>query len=351
MSAACQQLDGAARWAMSLSDVSRLLSDAQWLTHRYDPEQDAFQYRHVQRSQHRSVPFLTDECLGAEPVPVVVGSSEAVALAPPPAPIHFIFHSAYCASTMLLRALDVSGSAMGLSEPVILNDLIGWQRRGADPGRLGAVLDGVLGQLARPFAPGEAVVVKPSNVFNGLAMRTMALRPESRAVLLYSPLPEFLLSVARKGLWCRLWTRELLEGLLQDGLVDLGFEPRDYFRQSDLQVAAVGWLAQQALFGQLARQFGQARIAALDSETLTKDPSAAVAKAARHLGLPAASYEAHPAYARNSKSGKNFAAGERQDDQTRTRQAHGDEIDMVVSWANAVAQNAGVATALPNPLR
>lgn len=336
---------------MTSSDVSRLLADAEWLAHRYDPQQDAFHYRHVQRSRHRSVPFLTDEYLGEDPAPLVVRSSDATALAPAPATIHFIFHSAYCASTMLLRALDVSGSAMGLSEPVILNDLVGWKRRGADAGRHGALLDGVLQQLARPFAPGEAVVLKPSNVFNGLAMSTMALRPESRAVLLYSPLPEFLLSVARKGLWCRLWTRELLQNMLQDGLVDLGFEPRDFFRQSDLQVAAVGWLAQQALFGRLAREFGPARVASLDSETLTKRPSATVAKAARHLGLPAASYEAHPAYLRNSKSGDDFAAGERQNDQMRTRQAHGDEIDMVVTWANAVAKHAGVATELPYPLR
>ncbi len=333
---------------MTSSDVSRLLADAEWLAHRYDPQQDVFHYRHVPRAQHRNVPFLTNECLGEEPTPVVV--RDATALTPPPAPIHFIFHSAYCASTMLLRALDVSGSAMGLSEPVILNDLVGWQRRGADPGRHGAVLDDVLRQLARPFAPGEAVVVKPSNIFNGLIMSTMSLRPQSRAVLLHSPLPEYLLSVARKGLWCRLWTRELLEGMLQDGLVDLGFEPRDFFRQSDLQVAAVGWLAQQALFGRLAHEFGPERIASLDSETLTGDPADIVAKVARHLGLPAASYEAHPAYQRNSKSGDNFAAGERQEDQRRARQAHGDEIDMVVTWASAVAKQAEVATALPYPL-
>lgn len=335
---------------MTSSDVSRQIADAEWLAHRYDPQQDAFQYRHVPRARHRSVPFLTDEYLGEEPAPVIVRSKDATALAPAPAPIHFIFHSAYCASTMLVRALDVSGSAMGLSEPVVLNDLVGWRRRGADPRRHGVLLDGVLQQLARPFAPGEAVVVKPSNVFNGLALSTMALRPESRAILLYSPLPEFLLSVARKGLWCRLWTRELLEGMLQDGLVDLGFEPRDFFRQSDLQVAAVGWLAQQALFDRLARQFGPARVATLDSETLTGQPAATVASVARHLGLPAASYEAHPAFLRNSKSGDDFAAGERQDDQVRARQAHGDEIDMVVAWAGEVAKRAGLATALPYPL-
>src|SRR3546814_5052793 len=65
----------------------------------------------------------------------------------------------------------------------------------------------------------------------------MALRPDTKALLLHAPLPEFLLSVARKGLWCRLWARELLEGLIRENLVDLGFETRDYFRLSDLQVA------------------------------------------------------------------------------------------------------------------
>ena len=92
-------------------------------------------------------------------------------------------------------------------------------------------------------------------------MGALMLRPQARALLLHAPIEEFLLSVARKGMWCRLWARELLEGLLQEGMVDLGFEPRDYLRQTDLQVAGVGWLAQQMQFHRIARQFGEERIA------------------------------------------------------------------------------------------
>src|SRR3546814_9032762 len=98
----------------------------------------------------------------------------------------------------------------------------------------------------------------------------MALRPDTKALLLHAPLPEFLLSVARKGLWCRLWARELLEGLIRENLVDLGFETRDYFRLSDLQVAAVGWLAQQRLFVALANRFPD-RVRTLDSERLRSE--------------------------------------------------------------------------------
>ena len=251
---------------------------------------------------------------------------------------------------MLVRALDVTGSAMGLSEPVVLNDMVGWRRRGADPRFHGKVLDDTLNQLARPFGAGEAVVVKPSNIFNGLATGALTIRPTSRAVLLYAPLEEFLISVAGKGMWCRLWVRELLEGMLKERLVDLGFEPRDYFRQTDLQIAGVGWLAQQTLFHRMIAHFGSDRIVTLDSETLTRDAPTSVASVAKQFELKAcdrANYAAHPAILRNSKSGDEFAPGQRQSDQRRTREAHADEIEKVAEWVRVVGERQGIVLELP----
>ena len=235
----------------------------------------------------------------------------------------------------------------------MLNDMAGWRKRGADVRKHAMVMNDVLGQLSRPFGPGEAVVLKPSNIFNGLAMGALHIRPKSKALLLYSPLDEFLLSVARKGLWCRLWVRELLEGMLQDGMVDLGFEARDYFRQSDLQVAGVGWLAQHVQFHRMAKHYGPERIATLDSETLTQDPAATVAMVAAHFSLrdrDAADYAEHPAILRNSKSGAAFERGERQMDQARAREAYGDEIEKVAEWLRVIADQRGVTLGLPFPL-
>ena len=333
--------------------LQTIIGDAAWLCHRYDPQYDAFQYRRVERSRHRTVPFLTDSCLGAVERPATVTLADAIPFTPSPAPLHFIFHSAFCASTMLTRALDLEGSAMGLSEPVVLNDIVGWRRRGAEPRQSGSVLAAALGQLARPWGPGEAVVVKPSNVFNGLAAGALMLSPQSRGVLLTAPLPVFLASVARKGLDCRLWVRELLEGLVEEGMVDLGFEPRDYFRQTDLQVAAVGWLAQQMLFMRMIERFPE-RLVSLDSERLTDDPAASVAGVARFLGLgrsDEADYRDHPALSRDSKSGAAFGSGQRRRDREMAEQAHGDEIAKVVAWATAVADNACIPMTLPSALR
>src|SRR3546814_9488708 len=85
---------------------------------------------------------------------------------------------------------------------------------------LARLLGDALLLLARRWGPAETLVVKPSNILAGLMVPMMALRPDTKALLLHAPLPEFLLSVARKGLWCRLWARELLEGLIRENLVD-----------------------------------------------------------------------------------------------------------------------------------
>ena len=335
--------------------VTAIVADAEWLAHRYDPEHDAFHFRRVARAARAEVPFLTDLHLGEENAPVVLRRSDCRAAATAqgvvPAPLHFLFHSAYCASTMLAQALDQSGISTSLSEPVLLNDMVGWRRRGAAARDHARAMDDALTMLARGFTAEEAIVVKPSNIVNPLARGALTLRPEARAILLYAPLRAFLLSVARKGLWCRLWCRELLENYLADGFVQLGFEARDYFRQSDLQVAAVGWLAQQQAFAALI-DWAPNRIASLDSEILTRDPVAAVSAAMDHLNLAGdrGAIADHPALGRNSKSGTPFAKGERQRDLAEAEAAYGEEIAQVVGWAEAVADQAGIPLTLPAPL-
>lgn len=329
--------------------ISAIVGEATWLAHRYDPGHDAFHFRAVSRAVRGSVPFLTDEYLGGPGEPVVIRRADCYEASR--APLHFLFHSAYCASTMLTQALDRPGIASSLSEPVLLNDMVGWRRRGADSREHGRVMADALSLLGRPFAAGEAVVIKPSNIFNPLMRGALMVRPDARAILLHAPLRAFLLSVARKGLGCRLWGRELLENYLTDGFVQLGFEARDYFRQSDLQVAAVGWLAQQQAFAALAA-WAPDRIATLDSETLTGNPAAAVAAATRHFGLDAdeARIAAHPALTRNSKSGAAFAPGERQRDLAAAEAAYGEEIDQVLRWAEVVADQTAIPFALSNAL-
>lgn len=336
--------------------VSDKLRDAEWLCHRYDPQHDAFHYIQVPREVHRRVTFLTDEYLPKGPPPVVVRREDATAGAGRPAPLHFIFHSAFCLSTLMARAFDCPGYAMGLKEPVVLNDLVGWRLRGGEPAAIGKVLNDTLAIMARPFADGEAVIVKPSNLLNGLAGAMMRLRPAAQALFMYAPLDTFLKSVAKKGMWGRVWIRDLYVKQLKEGLIDLGFEQDQYLAMTDLQVAATCWLAQHALFAKLIGAFGQDRIRPIDSEQLLANPHHSLTAIASHFRLPLPvdmidGIANGPAFTSHSKFGGAFSAGARQAEYDEAMKLHGEEIEKVSAWAKAVADNAGVSFALPGSIQ
>jgi hypothetical protein len=130
----------------------------------------------------------------------------------------------------------------------------------------------------------------------------------------------------------------------------LGFTPQDYLGQTDLQVAAMGWLAQHALFARMAAQFGP-RVATLDSEVLLARPAAAMAALCSLFEVPldVAAVVAGPAFTQNSKEGGAFSAEARLAERA-AEAVHADEIEKVSVWAEAVAKAAGVPLDLPRPL-
>nr|WP_310524464.1 hypothetical protein [Polymorphobacter sp.] len=330
--------------------LARIARDPLWFPHRYDPGQDAVHFRQFSREVHRKATFITDEYLPTGE-PMVIGRVEAMATNPERAPLHFIFHSAFCCSTVLARALDLPGVAMGLKEPPLLNDLIGWQHRGGTAAQIASVLDDGLTLLGRPFSAGEAIVIKPSNVVNGLAPGMMTMRPASRALLLHCPLRSFLGSIAKKGMTGRLWARDLLVKQLAEGLHGFGYSGNDYLGQTDLQAAAIGWLAQHALFARMIDHF-PGRIRSIDSETLMADPGGSMQALAAFYGLSidVEAVVAGPAFTTHSKFGHDFSGDDRDSEVQESLGLHADEIEKVAIWTEAVAKSAGVPMVLPAPL-
>ncbi|WP_344708474.1 hypothetical protein [Sphingomonas humi] len=326
-----------------------------WLAHRYDPTHDAVHLRRVDRATRARVPFLTDEELGGPGEPQVIRRADLAALRTAAVPAQFIFHSAYCCSTLLANAYDRPGQAFSLKEPVILNDLVGWRHRGAPPERLGPMLGEAVELLARPFERGERCIIKPSNVVNGFAPALLAMQPEARALLLYAPLEVYLGSIAKKGLWGRRWVRDLLSKQLREQLVLPGFSAEDYFLQTDLQVAAVGWLAQHALYHRLAAKFPE-RVRSLDSEVLLERPHEALAALDQLFGVACSDEDRGrviaTVFSRNAKNpqGERYSAADRKAAQVEAVGQYEDEIAKVLEWARAVAENAGVPMSGPLPL-
>ena len=324
-----------------------IVGNADYLAHRYDEVADGFRFVHVPRDVHRSCTFITDEHLPDVDKYELISRADLADMPVPSVPVHFIFHSAYCCSTMMARAFDIPGVAMGLKEPVVLNDMIGWRRRGANQQKLAAVLDKSLELLARPMGDDRAVIVKPSNICTPLAIPSLKLRPESKALLLYAPLESYLQSIAKKEMWGRIWVRDVLIGTLKDGYAVGGFSPEELLQLTDLQVAAIGWLSQHAAFARIIEAIGSDRVATLDSDSFLANRRTTLEALNWFFALEMSEEkiaEIRQGSAFNShskldqaKRGAVFDADARKAEQSQVAALHGSEITMVSQWAKAVA--------------
>lgn len=333
-----------------MTSTAAVLADPEWLPHRYDEAADAFRFVHVPRAKHRAVTFLTDEHLADTDRFVAVPRTDIDKRGLTAAPLHFVIHSAYCCSTLVARMFDLPAVSMGLKEPQVLNDLVGWRQRGADPNRLAAVLDVTLALLSRPFGAGEAVVVKPSNIVNSLAPAMLGLRSNARMIQLYAPARDYLASIAVKGLWGRQWVRKVLLMQAREQALTHPFGAEELIELTDLQAAGLGWLSNHGIFAQMRARFGEERVAICDSRTLLQDREATVRASYAHLGIEidasqVAEVAAGEAFTTNSKDRSAYSSEDRDAVQRRARDAHGEEIDMVATWVEALARDAGIDAA------
>ncbi|WP_109354178.1 hypothetical protein [Sphingorhabdus sp. EL138] len=337
----------------ALAEISQ---NPDYLAHRYDEHNDAFRFIPVDRELHRNSTFLTDKILPDNLPVFAFDRKDVVAANPPKGRVHYIFHSAYCCSTMLARALDIKGISMGFKEPVVLNDLVGWKRRGANPRDVAEVLDQSIDLLARPFGAGETVIIKPSNVVNILAIVMLAMRPDAKAILLHAPLKTYLRSIAKKDLWGRMWVRELFIGQMKDQMIaPFGMSNEDMLMLTDLQVAAVGWLAQHAVFTATLSKFGPDRVKSLNSETLLADKGETMKQMSQLFGLDIdqdnlEKIVSGPAFNRHSKLDMEFDKEAREKEHADAASLHADEIEKVYEWAKVMGERMKISQTLASPL-
>ena len=332
-----------------MDDVSSLLADPEWLPHRYDEKDDSFRFIRVARPEHCKATFLTDEHLARaeEYVPIPRNRIDGSLFSR--APIHFIFHSAYCCSTLAARMFDLEGVAMGLKEPVLLNDMVGYRRRGADVQKLAQVLDLSLSLLARPFGHDQNVVVKPSSIVNAIGPAILGMRPDARALFLYAPIEHYLASIAVKGLWGRQWARSSLIGQAKDQALSHRFTTEKLLELTDLQVAGLSWLSHLAIFSRVQNKLGSDRIAFCDSATLLRNPLRTTETFYAHFGISLEREQMEaiatgPAFTRNSKNQLPYSAHKRQSQLDQTTESNREEIEMVAEWVRKLAQDSGLET-------
>lgn len=254
-----------------------------------------------------------------------------------------IWHTSFCCSTLIAGLLDRPGKCLALKEPRALVDLADLKRRG-DLGRTPDLTARVLGLFARRFAPGEAVVIKPSNAANALVLPAAA-QADGPILLLHSPIDDFIVSVAKAGEPLRAYVRTLMLTLLADqpharfGLAELA-------RMTDLQVAALAWQLQMAALARAATALGD-RCRTLDSSVFLADPEAALEALAPLFGLDTVP---DAALAHDPKTGRPYDPAARAESARAAVAALGADLDPLVAWSFKVSGWAEPEAGLPQGL-
>lgn len=207
---------------------------------------------------------------------------------PPPRDVAFLFHTSFCCSSLLARALHRDGQMLALREPWVLRRLGDLKRGVLARGQAWypqgpALLDLSLHLLSKTWEASEAVLIKPTNVSNDLADDLLALRPEACGVVLYSDLEGFLVSNLKK-------TAETQQKL--PAMVELFDQDTRYGERLGipltgldfLQAVVVVWHAQRIQWQALLGSPAGPRLRTLDSAVLLARPAEVLVAAADFLG-------------------------------------------------------------------
>lgn len=329
----------------SLRDVVR---NPEWLPHAFDADGRALTFVEVPRIARSELMFLFDQHFAGRftKASFPTGAVQAEIDVAARAPIHFIFPTSFCGSSLLAKGLDIPGIAASLREPAVFTNLA----NEVDPNIRSNpdLLELVLRLAERPFVPGEAVVIKQSSFANQLAERMLQARSEGRAVLLYNRLETYLVALLKRGIKGRIWGRRLFTNMARWSTLKLNLQPDEIWELTDTQVASLAWLMQIQHFGSLAKAFGS-RVMLLEADDLFGAPAAALHQVMTLFNLDQTLDDAEkivtgPTFAKHSKfTSVDFDVEDRRRENEAVRDANAEEIAMVTKWLALFADYHGVS--------
>lgn len=253
---------------MNVPSLTEIRRNPEWLPHTYDREGSNLVFVRVSQSAHQALPFLNTQELrhGFDYVSVPVGPLASAAASHRTGALHFIFHTAFCCSTLLVDALASTGRVVGMKEPAVFLNLVYRLMRG-ESFAITKRLDLVLRLLSRPFEGTLGTVAKPSCFANPLLPHVLKEAPASRAILLHSDITTYLYAVAKRGQVGRDWARSEYESCLQYMPIEAATNAQ-LVASSDFEAAGLAWLLRRNQFNQVALQFGPNRVMQVNGEQL-----------------------------------------------------------------------------------
>ncbi len=281
------------------------------------------------------------------------GVSSLLPLLPPEQPnLNLIWHTGFCCSTLLAKAVTEPASNLSLCEPQILVDVAEAKR--APQTRASDVPKLVLHLLARRLSREIAVTVKPAPAANVL-LRDAATQTAGSMLFLYSDCGSFLVSVAKLATEGRNYARRMFLAILGDGHPQGQWSPKQLLSLSDLQVAALLWHMQ---IDEFLRSWPlvESRARSLDCEAFLADPVETLIRLDDFFSLGLGRNKilevtSGPVFRTNAKDGRSpLDAESRRGQNEAVIRRLGTELERIVAWSYEVCPATPRGAPLPNPL-
>jgi hypothetical protein len=275
--------------SLDTASPEELVNDPHWFPEDMDPRSRTVTFVRLDRDAIASKAFLRETTEAAPNNPRRrIGLDALIRLTQGwdrPA-VNFIWHTAFCCSTLIARTLDRPGHSLTLREPRVIMALAAMKRMRAFPNADAAARANgtILKLLARGFAPGERVTIKPANAANNI-IADLAAVSDGNAVFLYSDVRGFMIAVAQRGENRRSFVRRLFAQLMNDEHHQQRlWNAAELFDMSDLQIAALVWHMQIDEFHRSLSALSD-RVAALDCDAFLAAPATSLAALDQHFGL------------------------------------------------------------------
>jgi len=343
-----------------LAQLPGLLNDPAWFPAAIDAKAGTLGFARIDRDSLSKEAFLDQRMASSVTAQETAGLAEVIAglSGQQQAAPAFIFHTAFCCSTLLARALDAPGTALALKEPDVLMGLANVLRvdeelRGSRD-RAEALVQSIFGLLARRFADDERILVKPTNAANNLLPD--AVRCGAPIVLLYGDLRSFLVSVLKKGEACKSFVRQQYNIFALDAEGLAAIPQRQAIAFTDLQAATVVWRHQMELFQRTLSACQRKQVVSLDFRMLLEKPVPVLQAVARHLDLPhsVAALESvvnGPIFTRNAKfADQAYNTGQRNQDVETIEERYGETLDLIGDWGGQLDLGTKLQMPLPGAI-
>jgi hypothetical protein len=198
-------------------------------------------------------------------------------------PLCYIFHTAFCGSTLLSRALSQAPKTVVLKEPDVLMKISNQSLISGNESVIPYLQDS-LKELSQPWVENGKVAIKPTNSVNRIIREILYAYP-GKAVLLYSELEDFLVSCFKKLPTAEQKLRWMAQHLIHQTRLQKKLKIETLHPFGFIEACIITWYSQMEYFAKAIEDDIYDNIRTLNMKDMLEKPLESVQAASLFLGL------------------------------------------------------------------